>query len=69
MSEKKPQQRQPGEKEREIERHEDQEGIPGYGQPPPEVRTTHPEGGPEFQWDENETRERREPEQPQHPVD
>jgi|GEM_PF-4011706 len=28
---------------REIERREDAEGIPGYGQPPPEVRTLHPE--------------------------
>lgn len=49
MSEKKPQEAKP-EQEKEIERHEDQEGIPGYGQPPEEVRTTHPEGGPEYQW-------------------
>jgi hypothetical protein len=28
---------------RERERREDSEGIPGYGQPPPEVRTLHPE--------------------------
>jgi hypothetical protein len=28
-------------KEQEIERREDREGIPGYGQPPEEVRTLH----------------------------
>jgi hypothetical protein len=40
-----------GSEEEEIERREDREGIPGYGQPPEEVRTLHPrapeEGGEE----------------------
>lgn len=49
MSEQKPKEAQP-EREKEIERKEDQEGIPGYGQPPKEVRTTHPELEPSHDW-------------------
>ena len=41
---------QPSKREREVRRKEDREGIPGYGQPPPEVRTTEPEEGPEYEW-------------------
>jgi hypothetical protein len=55
MSDEKPQQHaapKPEEEERKIERKEDEEGIPGYGQPPSEVRTTHLQGGREYHWDE-----------------
>jgi hypothetical protein len=44
--------RAPGEQEREVRRKEDREGIPGYGQPPPDVRTTEPEEAPEYEWGE-----------------
>lgn len=36
---------------KEIEQRQDREGIPGYGQPPEEVRTTHLDDGPEFEWE------------------
>lgn len=38
-----------GSEEAEIERREDREGIPGYGQPPEEVRTLHLDAPDDFQ--------------------
>ena len=34
-----------------VRKAEDERGIPGYGQPPSEVRTTHPEDGPLNDWE------------------
>lgn len=41
----------PPEAREEVERREDEEGIPGYGQPPPEVRTLHLKQGEAGDWD------------------
>jgi hypothetical protein len=46
-----PPERPPSKQEREVRRKEDREGIPGYGQPPAEVRTTEPEEAPEYEWE------------------
>jgi hypothetical protein len=56
MAEREPRRRElsPDEAEKlhKVEKEEDEEGIAGYGQPPKEVRTTHPEDAPMNDWGE-----------------
>jgi hypothetical protein len=41
----------PPQDDEKVRKAEDERGIPGYGQPPSEVRTTHPEDAPVNDWE------------------